>query len=232
MTFALMSLATGTRNAIAAICRLAACAVALSAMPLAWAADAQPKPQSPAANKQQREDRAKGLALGQETAQRVSETQLRIADRVLTGDAACEFNQTVSVLPVAGQPGHFHVTFKRVVYVVIPEETTSGAIRLEDKKAGHRVAADSFEVDADERTHRPAHGRRLHACRAARRDVRRSGRCTGGGAASLSRRIASRAARCSSASSVTNARASARLLCIRCSILDTTVRTSFRRALV
>ena len=134
MTFASTPFATGARNAIAAICRFAACAVALSAMPLAWAADAQP--QSPAANKQQREDRAKGLALGQETAQRVSENQLRIADRVLTGDAACEFNQTVSVLPVAGQPGYFHVTFKRVVYVVLPEETTSGAIRLEDKKAG------------------------------------------------------------------------------------------------
>jgi hypothetical protein len=105
-------------------------------MPLAWAADAQPKPQSPAANKQQREDRAKGLALGQETAQRVSENQLKIADRVLTGDATCDFDQVVSVLPIDGQPGHFRVTFKKVNYTVIPEETTSGAIRLEDKKAG------------------------------------------------------------------------------------------------
>jgi len=136
MTFALMSFAAGTRNAVAATCKFAACAVALSVMPLAWAADAQPKPQSPAANKQQREDRAKGLALGQETAQRVSEAQLQIADRVLTGDAACEFNQTVSVLPIAGKPGYFHVTFKRVVYVVLPEETSSGAIRLEDKQQG------------------------------------------------------------------------------------------------
>jgi hypothetical protein len=118
-------------------CRHAACAIALlTVMPLAWGADAQPKPLSPAANKQQREDRAKGLALGQETAQRVSETQLRIADRVLTGDAACEFNQTVSVLPLEGQPGHFRLTHKNVSYTVIPEETTSGAIRLEDKKAG------------------------------------------------------------------------------------------------
>jgi hypothetical protein len=124
------------RNTVVATCKFAACAIALSAMSLAWAADAQPKPQSPAANKQQREDRAKGLALGQETAQRVSETQLQIADRVLTGEAACEFNQTVSVMPIQGQPGHFHVTFKRVVYVVIPEETSSGAIRLEDKRAG------------------------------------------------------------------------------------------------
>ena len=108
----------------------------LASVPPAWAADQQPKPVSPAANKQQREDRAKGLALGQETAQRVSEAQLRIADRVLTGDAACEFNQTVSVQPISGQPGHFRLTYKQTAYTVIPEETSSGAIRLEDKKAG------------------------------------------------------------------------------------------------
>jgi len=131
-----MSIVARARTTVAATCRVTACAVALVGTPLAWAADAQPKPQSPAANKQQREDRAKGLALGQETAQRVSEAQLRIADRVLTGDAACEFDQTVSVLPINGQPGHFRVTFKKVAYTVIPEETTSGAIRLEDKKAG------------------------------------------------------------------------------------------------
>jgi hypothetical protein len=136
MTLARMSIVARARNTVAATCKVAACAVALAGMPPAWAADAQPKPQSAAANKQQREDRAKGLALGQETAQRVSEAQLQIADRVLTGDAACEFDQTVSVLPIQGQPGHFRVTFKKVAYTVVPEETTSGAIRLEDKKAG------------------------------------------------------------------------------------------------
>jgi hypothetical protein len=135
-TPALLPRAARACNALAAGCKVAACAAALVATPLAWAADAQPKPQSAAANKQQREDRAKGLALGQETAQRVSEAQLQIADRVLTGDAACDFNQTVSVLPLEGQPGHFRLTFKQVVYTVVPEETTSGAIRLEDKKAG------------------------------------------------------------------------------------------------
>ena len=116
------------------------CASLFSAVALLAAAStahaADPKPQSPTANKQQREDRAKGLALGQETAQRVNEAQLQIADRVLTGDAACEFNQTVSVLPITGQPGHFKLTFKQVSYTVVPEETTTGAIRLEDKKAG------------------------------------------------------------------------------------------------
>jgi hypothetical protein len=55
---------------------------------------------------------------------------------VLTGDAACEFDQTVSVLPIEGRPGHFRLTYKKVAYTVTPEETSSGAIRLEDKRAG------------------------------------------------------------------------------------------------
>jgi hypothetical protein len=106
--------------------------LALTAVPLAQGADAQAKPLTAA----QRADRAKGLALGQETAQRVSETQLKIADRVLTSDAACEFNQSVSVAPIDGRPGHFRLSFKKVNYTMIPEETSSGAIRLEDKKSG------------------------------------------------------------------------------------------------
>jgi hypothetical protein len=102
------------------------------ALPCAHGADAQPTP----SNAAQRADRAKGLALGQETAQRVSETQLQIADRVLTGDAACELHQSVSVAPIDGRPGHFRLSFKKVNYTMIPEETSSGAIRLEDRKAG------------------------------------------------------------------------------------------------
>lgn len=128
--------ATGQRRTGVAVAAGLLAAGVLAVTPPARAADPQPKPISPAANKQQREDRAKGLALGQETAQRVNEAQLRIADRVLTGDAACEFNQTVSVLPIAGQPGHFRLTYKQTAYTVVPEETSSGAIRLEDKKAG------------------------------------------------------------------------------------------------
>jgi len=136
MTLASPPIAAQARKPLVASRRLAACVVVLAAMPIAWAADAQPKPQSAAANKQQREDRAKGLALGAETAQRLGENHLRIADRVLTGDAACEFGQTVSLWPIEGQPGYFRLTFKKVAYTVVPEETSSGAIRLEDKKAG------------------------------------------------------------------------------------------------
>jgi len=136
MTTTPIPIAMRTQRALALIGRRIVWVAALSATAPAWSADVQPKPLSPAAKAQQRADRAKGLALGAETAQRVSEAQLQIADRVLTGDATCEFNQSVNVQPIAGQPGHFRLTFKKVAYTVIPEETTSGAIRLEDKKAG------------------------------------------------------------------------------------------------
>ena len=114
--------------------RLAVALVSAAAGALTFAADAPPKPSSSTA--QQRADKAKGMALGTETAQRVSEAQLQLADRVLTGEATCEFNQTVNVQPVASKPGHFHLTYKKTVYTLVPEETTTGALRLEDKKAG------------------------------------------------------------------------------------------------
>ncbi len=102
------------------------CAVA-SLQPL-WglAADAPAKPVAKAAKP----------AAGKAAAPHLSEGQMQAAARVFTGDAGCEFNQHVSVKAVAGQPGHFHVGFKKAVYNMVPEETTTGAVRLEDKKAG------------------------------------------------------------------------------------------------
>jgi hypothetical protein len=94
------------------------------------------KPSSAAAAAQQRADKAKGMALATETVQRISEAQLQLADRVLTGDATCDFNQVVHVERIDGKPGHFRLSHKKAAYTVIPEETSSGAVRLEDKKAG------------------------------------------------------------------------------------------------
>jgi hypothetical protein len=79
---------------------------------------------------------AKGMALAQETAEAVSANQLAIAQRVHTGKADCEFSQSVSVDPVPNQPGHFKVGYKSASYTMVPEETTTGAVRLQDKRAG------------------------------------------------------------------------------------------------
>jgi hypothetical protein len=108
------------------------------AAPIAYAADEKPKTAQPAkpSATPQRADKTKGKALVTEPAQRVSESQLQIADRVHTGQAACEFNQVVDLDRIADRPGHFRLKFKNSSYTVVPEETTTGALRLEDKKAG------------------------------------------------------------------------------------------------
>jgi hypothetical protein len=59
--------------------------------------------------------------------------QLTMADRVLTGVAACEFNQTVRIEPLEGHSGNFKLTFERKTYIVEPKETTTGAILLVDR---------------------------------------------------------------------------------------------------
>ena len=58
--------------------------------------------------------------------------QLSIADRVLTGTAECEFKEKVDVEKIAGHTGNFKVTYNHKSYTMVPEETTTGAIRLVD----------------------------------------------------------------------------------------------------
>ena len=104
----------------------------VSLQPLAGlAADAPAKPVAKTAKAA-----APAHAAAHKAAPALSEGQMQASARVLIGDAGCEFNQAISVKAVAGQPGHFHVGFKKAVYTMVPEETTTGAVRLEDKKAG------------------------------------------------------------------------------------------------
>lgn len=120
-----------TKYALAPLLLVAASfAVAQTAPP------ASKKSPSAASPREQLKSEAKGLALGAEVAETISENQMAIAMRVLTGRADCEFGQHVSVEPKAGQPGTFQVGFKNASYTMVPEETTSGAVRLSDQRAG------------------------------------------------------------------------------------------------
>jgi hypothetical protein len=66
----------------------------------------------------------------------LSQEQLDNAGRVLVGKIECEFNQSVDVSESAAKKGYFVVAFKGKKYTLAPEATTTGAVRLEDKKAG------------------------------------------------------------------------------------------------
>jgi hypothetical protein len=62
--------------------------------------------------------------------------QLEAAERVMTGTAKCEFGEEVQLMAEPEKPGHFVLRHKQRSYRMAPEETTSGAIRLEDKQQG------------------------------------------------------------------------------------------------
>lgn len=66
----------------------------------------------------------------------LSQEQLDNAGRVLVGKSECEFNQSVTVTESSAKKGYFIVDFKGKKYTLAPEATTTGAVRLEDKKAG------------------------------------------------------------------------------------------------
>jgi hypothetical protein len=102
-------------------------------------------PQRPLANK------AKGLALAQQTVEQATAAQLDVAARVLTGTADCEFRQQVQVKAVSDAPGHFEVAFQARRFRMLPQETQTGAVRLEDRQAGVvwlQIPAKSMLMDA------------------------------------------------------------------------------------
>ena len=71
-----------------------------------------------------------------EPAVELSEGQLEAAGRVYTGEASCEFGEKISVSAIDGKPGHFQLAYKKARYQLVPEVTTTGAVRLEDRRAG------------------------------------------------------------------------------------------------
>lgn len=62
--------------------------------------------------------------------------QLDAAGRVYVGDADCDMKERVQVRALADRPGHFELLHKKTRYTVVPEETKTGAVRLEDRAAG------------------------------------------------------------------------------------------------
>lgn len=104
-------------------------------VPAKKVAVAKPAP-APSASRRELHSQAQGLALATEVTETINANQLEISNRVLTGVAQCEFNQTVSVDALQDKPGHFRVAFNKAVYTMTPQETSTGAVRLEDRRNG------------------------------------------------------------------------------------------------
>ena len=66
----------------------------------------------------------------------LSPEELAIAERVHVGRIPCELGAVVNISADAATPGYFHVEGKGFKYRMTPVATSTGAVRLEDQKAG------------------------------------------------------------------------------------------------
>ena len=106
-------------------------AAALAALSTLTLSPAQAQTAAPAKKAVAKKPAAKAEPVSA-TNDNLNPAQLTIADRVLVGVADCEFKEKVDVEKIPGHNGNFKVTYDKKSYVMVPEETTTGAIRLVD----------------------------------------------------------------------------------------------------
>lgn len=89
------------------------------------------------ANRTNLKTTAKNVAAGIEAAEdAMTPAELAIAERVDVGSLPCELGASVSLTADTKAPGYFDVHGKNFKYRMFPVATTTGAIRLEDRKSG------------------------------------------------------------------------------------------------
>ncbi len=100
-------------------------------------APTQKKPVRPPASRVELNTKANQMATGIMAAEAaLTPAELAIAERVYVGKLPCELGASVTLTPDPKAPGYFTVQVKAQKFRMFPVETTTGAIRLEDKKAG------------------------------------------------------------------------------------------------
>jgi hypothetical protein len=100
-------------------------------------AAAKAKTQPPASSRVQLHSAATQVAAGIRAAEAaLTPAELAIAEQVHVGTLPCELGASVHVEGDARWPGYFNVHGKGFRYRMHPIETSTGAIRLEDKRAG------------------------------------------------------------------------------------------------
>lgn len=121
------------------------CALALMAPGALFAQSATPAQKSspkkaavtPSPSRVEAKSKATQMATGIKAADdALTPAELAIAERVYQGNLPCELGAFVSLTPDPKSPGYFNVQVKNLKFRMFPVGTTTGAIRLEDKKAG------------------------------------------------------------------------------------------------
>ncbi|MFE8645951.1 hypothetical protein ACFX58_12785 [Sphingomonas sp. NCPPB 2930] len=74
--------------------------------------------------------------ISEDTNVTLTEADLAVAQRVHSGPIKCELGANVEITPDANKPGFFTVRTAKVRYRMHPVDSRTGAIRLEDPRAG------------------------------------------------------------------------------------------------
>lgn len=102
----------------------------------AWTGAAMASNTAPQPPSAKRSARAAVPAKAMDKAVMLSDEQLAVAPRVVTGVLPCELSQKVSVLAHPEHVGHFSVQAGKQRFVMVPVATSTGAVRLEDAARG------------------------------------------------------------------------------------------------
>lgn len=62
--------------------------------------------------------------------------RMAVVPMVLRGESKCEFGNLVQVVEHPSLPGRFLLEFRGIKHVLTPQPTTTGVVRLEDKRSG------------------------------------------------------------------------------------------------
>lgn len=100
-------------------------------------AKAVKKPATPPPSRVEIKTKANQMATGIMAAEAaLTPAELEIAERVHVGRLPCELGASVTLTPDPKSPGYFTVQVKAQKFRMFPVATTTGAIRLEDQRAG------------------------------------------------------------------------------------------------
>jgi hypothetical protein len=109
---------------------------AATAKPAAKTAAAKPAPKKPRLARSAAKAVETVTPISDEPSPVLSAADIDVAKRVHTGHIACELGNAVTITPDEKNPGYFAVQNRKVTYRMHPVESRTGAIRLEDVKAG------------------------------------------------------------------------------------------------
>lgn len=123
---------------VAALAQTAVAPATKAAAPAAKApAKPATKPKAQSASRTEIKSTASNVVAGIAAAEAaLTPAELAIAERVHVGHLPCELGSSVSITADPKSPGYFDVQAKAVRYRMFPVTTSTGAIRLEDQRAG------------------------------------------------------------------------------------------------